>query len=53
MRDLIKNLNQGVYLIVAKPGAENVKGQALEKELFNLIRSTPTFQSGSRQNRRL
>ena len=37
MRNLIKNLKPGTYLIVAKPGAELVKGKELEAELGSLV----------------
>gem|GEM_PF-1993236 len=37
MRDLIKNLNPGVYLVVAKADAEHVKGKELENELRLLL----------------
>lgn len=39
MRPLVKNLKPGRYLIVAKPGAELVRGVELESELLKLIRS--------------
>jgi len=37
MRNLIKNLKPGIYMIVAKPSAEKVKGIELETELRSLV----------------
>jgi ribonuclease P protein component len=39
MRDLIKDMKPGTYMIVAKSGADKIKGKELEKELLMLIRS--------------
>ncbi|OHA90950.1 MAG: ribonuclease P protein component [Candidatus Zambryskibacteria bacterium RIFCSPHIGHO2_01_FULL_44_22b] len=39
MRSLVKNLKPGIYMIVAKPGADKIKGKELEDEIFRLIRS--------------
>ena len=53
VRDILSDIKPGLYLIVVRPGAEKVKKEELKSDLVKLIRSTPTFQSGSRQNRRL
>jgi ribonuclease P protein component len=38
MRGLIKDLKPGTYMIVAKSGAETIKGQELESELKKLMK---------------
>lgn len=37
MRDLIKNLKPGIYLVIAKSGAEKIKGEELKNELKSLF----------------
>jgi len=39
VREFIYSLKPATYFIVAKPGAEEIKGQELKDELFRLIRS--------------
>ena len=38
MWELLKNLKPGTYLIVAKPGAEKIRGQNLKDELAELFK---------------
>ena len=38
MRNLIKSLEPGTYVIVAKSGAEKIKGKELESELKSLFK---------------
>jgi ribonuclease P protein component len=37
MREKIKNLKPGKYLIIAKPGSQNLKGKELENELRSVM----------------
>lgn len=37
MREFIPNLKPATYFIIAKSGAEEIKGEALEKELKSLM----------------
>ncbi len=37
MRKYIKNTKPGLYLFIAKPGADTLKGENLEKEILKLI----------------
>ncbi|MBI2086778.1 MAG: ribonuclease P protein component [Candidatus Zambryskibacteria bacterium] len=39
VHEFISDLKPATYFIVAKPGAENIKGKELKEELFRLIRS--------------
>lgn len=39
VQDEITKLKQGLYLIVAKKGAQDVKGEALRKEILELLNS--------------
>jgi len=38
VRNLIKSLKPGTYFIVAKPGAEKIKGEELRGELATLLK---------------
>ena len=38
MRGLVKDLKPGIYMIVAKAGAESIKGKELETEIRGIIR---------------
>lgn len=38
MRGLMKDLDPGTYMIVAKAGAEKTKGQSLQDELVELLK---------------
>ena len=37
VREFISHLNPATYFIIAKPGAEKIKGETLEKELKSLM----------------
>ena len=37
MRGLVKNLKPGIYMIVAKPGAESIKGKELGTEIRGIM----------------
>jgi len=37
MREFVSRLKPATYFIVAKPGAEKIKGKALENELKSLV----------------
>lgn len=39
LRKFIPNLKPATYFIVAKPGAEKIKGKKLENELIRLIKN--------------
>ena len=39
LRELISNLKPATYMIIAKAGAEKIKGKELKEELVRLIRS--------------
>jgi len=37
MRGLVKNLKPGIYMIVAKAGAEQIKGKELEAQIRGIM----------------
>ena len=39
LRELVSNLKPATYMIIAKAGAEKIKGKELKEELVRLIRS--------------
>jgi len=39
IQTIIGEMNPGLYLFVAKPGVEKIKGEELNKEILTLIRS--------------
>jgi len=41
VRPILRKINPkpALYLLIAKPGSENIKGKELEEELIRLIRS--------------